>query len=188
MVLSVTAGITRQPENSKRAHLKDLASQNSTKTQREDPQEIEERKLWRERKKKRDMSASPPLRGPHFSSFTLRGPTPTRIWPNAFKSSWLNAVATRKGEAPKGGRPKPRKSGSPKGGGGSKGAWLTQNDPREAQTHKLREDIDKRSTIWGMFMSSTLEASVLLGKNYSDNLHSIKNTGKFHFEANVRDI
>ena len=27
-------------------------------------------------------------------------------------------------------------------------------------------------------MSSTLEASVFLGKNYSDNLHSIKNTGK----------
>ena len=29
-----------------------------------------------------------------------------------------------------------------------------------------------------MFMSSTLEASVFTGKNYSDNLHSIKNTGK----------
>ena len=28
-----------------------------------------------------------------------------------------------------------------------------------------------------MFMSSTLEASVFMGKNYSDNLHSIKNTG-----------
>ena len=27
-----------------------------------------------------------------------------------------------------------------------------------------------------MFMSSTLEASVFMGKNYSDNLHSIKNT------------
>ena len=40
------------------------------------------------------------------------------------------------------------------------------------------QDIDKRSMIWGMFMSSTLEASVFMGKNYSDNLHSIKNTGK----------
>ena len=29
-----------------------------------------------------------------------------------------------------------------------------------------------------MFMSSTLQASVFMGKNYSDNLHSIKNTGK----------
>ena len=38
------------------------------------------------------------------------------------------------------------------------------------------QDIDKRSLIWGMFMSSTLEASVFMGKNYSDNLHSIKNT------------
>ena len=27
-------------------------------------------------------------------------------------------------------------------------------------------------------MSSALEASVFMGKNYSDNLHSIKNTGK----------
>ena len=39
------------------------------------------------------------------------------------------------------------------------------------------QDIDKRSLIWGMFMSSTLEASVFMGKNYSENLHSIKNTG-----------
>ena len=38
------------------------------------------------------------------------------------------------------------------------------------------QEIDKRSMIWGMFMSSTLEASVFMGKNYSDNLHSIKNT------------
>ena len=31
------------------------------------------------------------------------------------------------------------------------------------------QDIDKRSMIWGMFMSSTVEASVFMGKNYSDN-------------------
>ena len=37
------------------------------------------------------------------------------------------------------------------------------------------QDIDKRSLIWWMFMSSTLEASVFMGKNYSENLHSIKN-------------
>ena len=29
-----------------------------------------------------------------------------------------------------------------------------------------------------MFMSSTVEASVFMGKNYSDNLHSITNTGE----------
>ena len=40
------------------------------------------------------------------------------------------------------------------------------------------QDIDKRSFIWGTFMSSTLEASVFMGKNFSENLHSIKNTGK----------
>ena len=28
------------------------------------------------------------------------------------------------------------------------------------------QDIDKRSMIWGMFMSSTVEASVFMGKNY----------------------
>ena len=51
------------------------------------------------------------------------------------------------------------------------------------------QDIDKRSMIWRMFMSSTAEASVLMGNNYLDILHSIKNTGKSsHFEANVRDI
>ena len=36
------------------------------------------------------------------------------------------------------------------------------------------QDIDKRSMIWRMFMSSTLEASVFMGNNHSDNSHSIK--------------
>ena len=40
------------------------------------------------------------------------------------------------------------------------------------------QDIDKRSMIWGMSMSSTLQASVFMEKNYSEKLHSIKNTGK----------
>ena len=39
------------------------------------------------------------------------------------------------------------------------------------------QDSDKHSLIWWMFMSSTLEASVFMGKNYSENFHSIKNTG-----------
>ena len=39
------------------------------------------------------------------------------------------------------------------------------------------QDIDNRSLIRGMFMSSILEASVLMEKNHSENLHSIKNTG-----------
>ena len=38
------------------------------------------------------------------------------------------------------------------------------------------EDSDKHSVTWRMFMSSTLQASVFMEKNYSDNLHSIKNT------------
>ena len=40
------------------------------------------------------------------------------------------------------------------------------------------QDIDKRFMILGLFMTSTVEASVFMGKNYSDNLHSIKNTGE----------
>ena len=48
------------------------------------------------------------------------------------------------------------------------------------------QDIDKRSTIWGMFMSSTLEASVFMGKNYSEILHSIRNSRKgSHNETDV---
>ena len=35
-------------------------------------------------------------------------------------------------------------------------------------------DSNKHSLIWGMFKSSTLEASVFTGKNYSENLHYIK--------------
>ena len=41
------------------------------------------------------------------------------------------------------------------------------------------QDIDKHSLIWRLFMSSTIEASVFTGKNYSENLHYIKNTGNF---------
>ena len=39
------------------------------------------------------------------------------------------------------------------------------------------EDIDKRSIIWWMFMTSTLEASIFMGKEYSENLRPIKNAG-----------
>ena len=39
------------------------------------------------------------------------------------------------------------------------------------------QDSKKHALIRGMFMSSTLQASVLMGKNYSENSRSIKNTG-----------
>ena len=55
------------------------------------------------------------------------------------------------------------------------------NDPLRKMLNRSPEDsiqdIDKRSLIWRMFVSSTVEASVFMGKNFSDNLHSIKNTG-----------
>ena len=41
------------------------------------------------------------------------------------------------------------------------------------------QDSDKHYLTWRMFVSSTLEASVFMVKNYSDNLHSIKNTEDF---------
>ena len=40
----------------------------------------------------------------------------------------------------------------------------------------VTEKDEKHSVIWGMFMSVTLESAVFMGKNYSDNQHSIKNT------------
>ena len=38
----------------------------------------------------------------------------------------------------------------------------------------VTEDGEKHSMIWRRFMSSTLESSVFIGKNCSDNWHSIK--------------
>ena len=40
----------------------------------------------------------------------------------------------------------------------------------------VAEDSEKHSVIWRMFMSSTLQSSVFMEKNYSDNWHSIQNT------------
>ena len=53
---------------------------------------------------------------------------------------------------------------------------MLERSPEDAM-----QDIDKRSLIWRMFVSSTLEASVFMGKNYSDNLHSTKIHGKISF-------
>ena len=40
----------------------------------------------------------------------------------------------------------------------------------------VTENDEKHSVIWRMFMSVTLESPLFMGKNYSDNQHSIKNT------------
>ena len=48
---------------------------------------------------------------------------------------------------------------------------------RQNQSSKdATKDCEKHSVIWEMFMSSTLQSSVFMGKNYSDNWHAIKNT------------
>ena len=41
---------------------------------------------------------------------------------------------------------------------------------------EVTENGEKHSMIWGMFMSVTMESAVTMGKNNSDNQHSIKNT------------
>ena len=50
------------------------------------------------------------------------------------------------------------------------------NDRLRKMLNRSPEDSMQDIVIWRMFMSSTLEASVFMGKNYSDNLHSFKNT------------
>ena len=48
---------------------------------------------------------------------------------------------------------------------------------RQKQSSKdATHDSDKHSVIWGMFMSSTMQASIFMGKNYLENCQSIKNT------------
>ena len=47
---------------------------------------------------------------------------------------------------------------------------------RQKRISNVTENGEKHSMIWGMFMSSTLQSSVFMGKSYSDNWHSIKNT------------
>ena len=60
---------------------------------------------------------------------------------------------------------------------------------RQNQSSKdATKDSDKHSVIWGMFTSSTLQASVFVGKNYSDNLHSINTYRRSHIETDVRHI
>ena len=51
------------------------------------------------------------------------------------------------------------------------------------------QDSDKQSLIWRMFMSSTLEASVFMGNNYSENFtfHQ-KYREQSHDETDVRHI
>ena len=48
------------------------------------------------------------------------------------------------------------------------------------------QDSNTHSLTWLMFMSSTLEASIFMGKNYSENLRSIKKyREQFHDETDV---
>ena len=50
------------------------------------------------------------------------------------------------------------------------------------------QDIDKRSIIWRMFMSSTLEASVFMGKNYLDTIYIPSKYRRSHNETDVRHV
>ena len=60
---------------------------------------------------------------------------------------------------------------------------------RQKQSSKdATKDSEKHSVIWRMFMFSTIQASVFIGKNYSDNWHSIKKYRGSHNETDVRHI
>ena len=50
------------------------------------------------------------------------------------------------------------------------------------------QDIDKRSMIWGMSMSSTLEASVFMGKELLRTFTFHQKWKDLAFKANVRHI
>ena len=52
----------------------------------------------------------------------------------------------------------------------------------------LQKKTKKHSVIWRMFTSVTLESAVFMGKNYSDNWHSIKNTRDLTLKQMVRHI
>ena len=67
----------------------------------------------------------------------------------------------------------------------NKEMWST--DESYSLTKDATKDRDKHSVIWWMFMSSTWQASVFMGKTYSDNLQSIKKR-RSHNETDVRHI
>ena len=50
------------------------------------------------------------------------------------------------------------------------------------------QDSNNHSLIWTMFTSSTIQASVFMGKEYLDNLRSIKNTGNILTMKQMFDI
>ena len=59
--------------------------------------------------------------------------------------------------------------------------YRVNDQVRKRQTQSSKDatkDSGKHSVIWGIFVSSALEACVFVGKNYSENVHSIKNTRK----------
>ena len=47
---------------------------------------------------------------------------------------------------------------------------------RHKRISNVTEDGEKHSTIWGMFMTVTMESAVFMGKNYLNNCQSIANT------------
>ena len=56
----------------------------------------------------------------------------------------------------------------------------------------VKENEEKHSMIWRMFMSVTLESAVFMGKNYLDTCHSIKKTTeltlKQMFDISARSV
>ena len=59
---------------------------------------------------------------------------------------------------------------------------------QDQSSKDAKQDRNNRSLIWWMFMSSTLEALVFMGNNYSDDLHSSKNTWEDLISKQIFDI
>ena len=108
-------GFTRQPENSKRAHLRVPAFKNTTKIPREDPQREKKSENGSGRRKKGRNFGRSSGGGPRRPM--SRRPVSRRVGPRTVGSE---------GWRFEGCRPKTRKSGAPKGGvpkGGERKIW-----------------------------------------------------------------
>ena len=87
---------TRQPENSKRAHLSARALQTPPKFHERPTREGEKNeKLWREREKKARNFGPPPFGAPTFRGPTLRAPTFSRFGPPTLRGPTLRGPTLR---------------------------------------------------------------------------------------------
>ena len=67
--------------------------------------------------------------------------------------------------------------------------WMIECERFKTNPQKMQhKTVTNHSLIWRMFMSFDIGSICIHGKNYSENLHSIKNTGKDLNETDVQHI